>query len=78
MIGRTPALTATAGAGATTASLGAELPVVKQAVPFLEFPIAHFEISGTLVVLPIGHVAILMVSTFSVIGVIASILRKRS
>ena len=78
MIGRTPALTATAGAGATTASLGTELPVVKQAVPFLEFPIAHFEIFGTLVVLPIGHVAILLVSTFSVIGVIASLLRKRS
>ena len=76
MIGRTPALTATAGAGATTASLGTELPVVKQAVPFLEFPIAHFEISGTLVVLPIGHVAILLVSTFSVIGVLVSIAKR--
>lgn len=76
MIGRTPALTATAGAGATTASLSAELPVVKQAVPFLEFPIAHFEISGTLVVLPIGHVAILLVSTFSVIGVLVSIAKR--
>ena len=76
MLGRTPALTATAGAGATTASLGTELPVVKQAVPFLEFPIAHFEISGTLVVLPIGHVAILLVSTFSVIGVLVSIAKR--
>jgi hypothetical protein len=78
MIGRTPALTATAGAGATTASLGTELPVVKQAIPFLEFPIAHFEISGTLVALSIGQVSILMASTFSVIGVTASLLRKRS
>jgi hypothetical protein len=76
MIGRTPALTATAGAGATTASLSAELPVVKQAVPFLEFPIAHFEISGTLVALSIGQVSILLVSTFSVIGVLVSIAKR--
>ena len=78
MIGRTPALTATAGAGATTASLGTELPAVKEAIPFLEFPIAHFEISGTLVALSIGQMSILIASTFSVIGVIASLLRKRS
>ncbi len=75
---KTPASVTTIGAGATTASLGTELPVVKEAIPFLEVPIAYFEIGGSTVVLPVGNLVVLLVSTFTVIGVITSIVRRKS
>jgi hypothetical protein len=70
------------GAIATGATAGVVVTTeaVQPAVPLLQYPLGYFEISGTLVVLPVQNAVVLVTAVFSCMAVcmsIAGVLRRR-